>query len=204
MVAENPSPDNNTMETLIETNEELSKAMSQHQRAVLNARKVMGLGNGETGNTPPAMTSARAEPGFQPPPGPPPARTESGFAAPPGPPPTLSKPLPRKGVPQIPPPGDYAPTGSDDDENPFSDPSDTKTPPFPKDREPIATGQFNDRLGVEPYHPGFKPTENYVGGQNSAVGAVKMSAVVPETPDEEDDEREYGAKAGAKAPVYRY
>src|SRR6266536_5051004 len=35
MIAENPSPDNNTMETLIETNELVGKAMNQHQRAVL-------------------------------------------------------------------------------------------------------------------------------------------------------------------------
>src|SRR3954469_19383897 len=31
MIAENPAPDNDTMETLIETNEHLSKALNQHQ-----------------------------------------------------------------------------------------------------------------------------------------------------------------------------
>ena len=39
MRAENPSPDNETMENLLDTNEQLQTALNQHQRAVLNARK---------------------------------------------------------------------------------------------------------------------------------------------------------------------
>ncbi|ELQ36702.1 hypothetical protein OOU_Y34scaffold00645g9 [Pyricularia oryzae Y34] len=39
MTAENPSPDNDTMESLIDTNEQLQTALNLHQRAVLNARK---------------------------------------------------------------------------------------------------------------------------------------------------------------------
>lgn len=198
MVAENPSPDNDTMETLIETNEQLGKAMSQHQRAVLSARKAAGLGNGSPSPSPSAAA-------FSPPAGPPPNRTGSGFAAPPGPPPSQTKPQTRKSVPKIPPPGDYAPTGSDD-ENPFSDPklpiasaSTTHNPPFPKDKEPQNTGQFNDRLGIEPYHPGFNPTPSYVGRQDSSLGKVTMHAAVPETPDEEEGERQR-----SKEPVYRY
>ena len=198
MIAENPSPDNDTMETLIETNEQLSKAMSQHQRAILTARKAAGLGNGESGTTPPNMT--------------PPGRTESGFAAPPGPPPNHNKPARKAvgGAPQIPPPGDYAPTGVDDNENPFADPSEQVTrksqkPPFPEDKPPTATGQFNDRLGIEPYHPGFQETQSYTGRQNSSVGKLTMHAAVDD-PAEEDSTRGegYGAKAGGKAPVYRY
>jgi len=206
MIAENPSPDNDTMETLIETNEQLNKAMNQHQRAILSARKAAGLGNGEP--TPPPRPDA----GFAPPPGPPPGRTSSGFAAPPGPPPTLSNPPPRKAVknqPPIPPPGDYAPTGSDD-ENPFSDPktSTTRThnPPFPKDEPSSNTGQFNDRLGIEPYHPGFRETPSYMGRQDSSMGNVAMHAAVPETPHEDDEDRRagYGVQPGTKEPVYRY
>lgn len=44
MTSENPAPDNNTMESLIDTNEQLQTALNQHKRAVLNARKQMGLG----------------------------------------------------------------------------------------------------------------------------------------------------------------
>lgn len=192
MVAENPSPDNDTMETLIETNEQLTKALSQHQRAVLAARKASGLGGPSPSVTPP------------------PARTDSGFPAPPGPPPTLSKPTPpRKPGPQIPPPGDYAPTGLDDDENPFSDPTETSrkaVPPFPEDKPSAAPGQFNDRLGIEPYHPGFQETKSYVGRQDSSVGKVTMHAAVPEPPMDEEDEKNdgYGTKAGSQAPIYRY
>lgn len=196
MIAENPSPDNDTMETLIETNEQLSKAMNQHQRAVLSARKAAGLGNGES--TPPSVT--------------PPGRTESGFAPPPGPPPNQSRP-PRKAVskaPQVPPPGDFAPTDVDDNENPFSDPSETDSkqkPPFPKDKAPTATGQFNDRLGIEPYHPGFQETQSYTGRQDSSVGKLTMHAAGPEVSDDENENvrsEGSGAKAAGKAPVYRY
>ncbi|KAL8383539.1 hypothetical protein RB595_010645 [Gaeumannomyces hyphopodioides] len=45
MTADSPAPDNDTMESLIDTNEQLQTALSQHQRAVLNARKHMGLGD---------------------------------------------------------------------------------------------------------------------------------------------------------------
>lgn len=39
MSATNPMPDNDTMETLIDTNEQLQTALNQHNRAVLSARK---------------------------------------------------------------------------------------------------------------------------------------------------------------------
>ncbi|KAF7853275.1 hypothetical protein EAF04_010776 [Stromatinia cepivora] len=191
MIAENPSPDNDTMETLIETNEQLSKAMNQHQRAVLHARKLMGLGNGEN-TTPPARTS----PGFTPPPGPPPNQISK---------PTASS--SKRPAPPIPPPGDIAPMDDEEDErNPFSDPepSSSRRPPFPSDAPPRATGQFNDTHGVEPYHPGFKETKSYVGRQDSSIGNVTMHAAVPERDEvDDDDEPRYSVPVG-KQPVYRY
>ena len=42
MACENPAPDENTMLTLIETSEQLSIAMTKHQRAMLNARRAAG------------------------------------------------------------------------------------------------------------------------------------------------------------------
>ena len=42
IAAENPSPDADTALTLIETNDQLSMALSKHNRAVLNARKAAG------------------------------------------------------------------------------------------------------------------------------------------------------------------
>jgi hypothetical protein len=204
MVAENPSPDNDTMENLIETNEQLSKAISQHQRAVLQARKAAGLNGGIT----------------------PPPPAEFSFAPPSGPPPTLSKstaPV-RKVVgtaPQIPPPGDYAPTGSDNEDDarprhdPFADPKESVTraynPPFPRDEPTNATGQFIDRLGIEPYHPGFRETKSYVGRQDSSMGQATMHTAVqeddppsPEAGRTGGGSSEYGVQAGNKAPIYRY
>jgi hypothetical protein len=43
MNAENPHPDEDTMLTLIETNDQLNVAMSKHHRALLQARKAMGV-----------------------------------------------------------------------------------------------------------------------------------------------------------------
>ena len=226
MVAENPGPDNDTMETLIDTNEQLGKAMSQHQRAVLNARKVTGLASGTP--TPPPVGNS----GFEVPP-----RTESGFAAPPpGPPPGRRKevppPVPAGGKqrPVVPPPGDFVQVDPEE-ENPFTDPTErraktqTHNPPFPIDNEPKATGQFNDRLGVEPWHPGFKETQSYVGRQENAVDSTTMHAAVGadvnkpgaivsdrrrdrrriDNDDDDDDDGGYmNPPAGGKAPVYRY
>lgn len=193
MVAENPGPDNDTMETLIDTNEQLSLAMNLHQRSVLHARKIMGLGNGE-GTTPPSRSSS----GFTPPPGPPPSQTSRPVAS-----------SSSRSAPPIPPPGDFLPLGDDEDErDPFNDPESSSSriarPPFPSDAPPKATGQFNDTLGVEPYHPGFKETKSYVNRQDSSLGNVTMHAAVPERDeDDEDDEPRYSVPAG-KQPVFRY
>lgn len=40
--ATNPAPDEDTLLTLIETNDELSVSLSKHQHAILNARKALG------------------------------------------------------------------------------------------------------------------------------------------------------------------
>lgn len=63
--AENPAPDDATLLTLIETNEQLSQATSKHQRALLQARRVGGA----------ASTSPSPPPG--PPPMPPPRTDEN-------------------------------------------------------------------------------------------------------------------------------
>ncbi|KAK3996288.1 hypothetical protein QBC44DRAFT_377913 [Cladorrhinum sp. PSN332] len=46
MAATNPPPDNDTMESLIDTNEQLQQALNHHHRAVLQAKKHLGLGQG--------------------------------------------------------------------------------------------------------------------------------------------------------------
>jgi hypothetical protein len=86
---------------------------------------------------------------------------------------------------------------------------------FPRDQQP-PTDQFFDRLGVEPYHPGFSPTQSYMGRQDSAVGKVAMHAAGPATPEIESEkevveqnhiseEDSYGVSpVQRKAPIYRY
>lgn len=57
MVSSNPAPDNDTMESLIDTNEQLQTALSQHQRAMLSARKQLGLGGSENPSPAPEQQS---------------------------------------------------------------------------------------------------------------------------------------------------
>jgi len=193
MTAENPAPDNDTMETLIDTNDRLSKALSQHQRGVLNARKILGLGNGES--TPP---SNRSSGGFAPPSGPPP-KTNSGFAAPP-PIPSSRPAVGRKSIPQVPPPGDFAPVDdSEEEKDPFRDPT-AANPPFPSDKPSNAASQFNDTLGVEPYHPGFQETRSYMGRQDSSIGHLTMHAAV----EEEESPVISPETPHPNRPLYRY
>lgn len=45
MSATDPAPDNDTMESLIDTNEQLQQSLNHHQRAVLNAKKQLGIGS---------------------------------------------------------------------------------------------------------------------------------------------------------------
>ncbi|KAI9056224.1 hypothetical protein LZ554_001152 [Drepanopeziza brunnea f. sp. 'monogermtubi'] len=203
MIAENPSPDNDTMEQLIETNEQLNRAMNQHQRALLSARKAASQGaNGAS--TPPAADLHGA---FAPPAGPPPGRTISRTNS------TLArKPVKtnsQRSVARVLPAGPDAETSSSAWK--------TANPPFPRDEPSAATGQFNDRLGVEPYHPGFSSTPSYAGRQESSLGKAKMhAAAVPERdePDSDDDDDDDDGRRErdkmtaptipAKEPVYRF
>ncbi|KAF2770900.1 hypothetical protein EJ03DRAFT_309689 [Teratosphaeria nubilosa] len=45
---DNPAPDDDTLQTLIETNEQLSLAVSRYQRAILAARRAMGVNSSPT------------------------------------------------------------------------------------------------------------------------------------------------------------
>lgn len=176
MIAENPSPDNDTMETLIETNEELSKSLNQYQRALLAARKALGQGTSR-GNSPAGSTQEQ----HAPPPGPPPSKA------------TATPAIPPRKVQQ--PTGISGTSGGPLEENPFLDPqheADAAEPslPFPKDSEPKATGQFNDSHGVEPYHPGgFSEGQKSEGDNEQEV---------------EEHSEIYENEAAPKTPMYRY
>ena len=78
IACDNPAPDDDTMLTLIETNEQLSLAASKHQRAVLQARRATGASPSPT---------AQQNPSLPPPQGVPAAVPASSYTPPPGPPP---------------------------------------------------------------------------------------------------------------------
>nr|POE73069.1 hypothetical protein CFP56_31008 [Quercus suber] len=80
MNCQNPEPDHDTMQTLIETNEQLSLAGSRYQRALLSARRAMGMSpspsnpqqpvqpaNAFGTSPPPQQQSAFGSPALQPP-----------------------------------------------------------------------------------------------------------------------------------------
>ncbi|KAM0415925.1 hypothetical protein ACHAPT_013136 [Fusarium lateritium] len=181
MVSENPTPDNDTMENLIDTNEQLQTALNQHKRAVLNARKQMGFGERTDSQSPGISPQPQAN-GFnnhfndRPSPSgsgsggyPYPnhdvnlsakgKETES-YTPPPGPPPRAGEASSSKPLPDAP------------LENPFADPQ-----PGGSSNQggPSTTNDYLDqRLSFEPFHPGFRPTDSYLGRQDSAVGKVQM------------------------------
>ncbi|KAI1300487.1 hypothetical protein F5Y03DRAFT_364340 [Xylaria venustula] len=224
MTSENPVPDNETMESLIDTNEQLQNALNLHQRAMLNARKhvaslatdgqdLVSLDERQT-------QSNDREFGLSRRPSPPDAglgiriSESSGsrqLAAP-------ARETNGKGKGREYEPLSYA--GSS------AGPSRSRTPPTEEDpfRDPDeqagssaakgSSSRYLDqepRLAFEPFHPGFDTTPSYVGRQESAVGKEAMHGAVensssgkandhappPPAKDNSDNDSLYGA-------IYRY
>ncbi|KAI1339235.1 hypothetical protein F5Y15DRAFT_82016 [Xylariaceae sp. FL0016] len=220
MQAEDPAPDNDTMESLIDTNEQLQQALSLHQRAVLNARKhVENLGQDSHDGVSPmdesdrnglGISLGRASP------------SSSSMDQPPIPPSKANGKGKGKGKELEP----YEPA--------VAGPSRSHTPatvddPFRDPDESAAGGssgnRYHDqepRLAYEPFHPGFDTTPSYLGRQESALGKEAMHGAVPATRERDDDFKAYegrrrnGSHADSesdlydatpqksKDPVYRY
>jgi len=216
MVANDPAPDNDTMENLIDTNEQLQSALSTHQRAVLSARKQLGIGERTPVDTPspvpppeandsrpgvPHMGSSGSVPPL-------PARNNGKgketevFAPPTGPPPGKSKDFP-----------------DEPSEDPFRDPE----PPSSKAGPSSSYTTLDEpKLAFEPFHPGFQGTQSYLDRQDSAVGKVHMhgagvssssspappaegsSSKPPPKPVVDDDDDMYESTPKNKEPLYRY
>lgn len=136
---DNPPPDDDTMLTLIETNEQLSLATSRYQRSMLNARKAMGLSPSPS-QDPRGVSQQAASPPHAPPLGPPPqqmsqsafANAEDDYQAPLGPPPGQAErytgPAPSQ-LTSTPQPAQQQPLEKPHD--PFADPYDHQTNPAP-------------------------------------------------------------------------
>lgn len=232
MRAENPSPDNDTMESLIDTNEQLQSALNQHQRAVLGARKQLGIGarsgdaspaspqpsTAQYANRPQEWQQAQSSSSSSTPAPVLPIRPAEGngkgkaaesFMPPPGPPPKAPEERPS--------------------EDPFRDPQPDNghsTSSRIGGSAPAAELPSEEpRLAFDPYHPGFNTTPSYVGRQDSAVGKVTMhgadAAATPgplsgnpiqtvdlrnrqENSHEDSDDDLYESTPKRKTPVYRY
>lgn len=201
--------DDETMLTLIETNEQLSLALTKHQRAYLTARRSQSATRVPTtaGNsTPPPPTSAPYQP-------PPPRSTDSpsssssGFAPPPGPPPRLQASLaPRR--------DEYSPIDADDDDNNSNDPfADSHAPHHPLEPAHYGTSGSNDHLvSPDTARPanGFQSTPSYLQRQESAVANGTMHGASGAYGTSAGEERSREADAPDVSPVeerrvvYRY
>jgi hypothetical protein len=218
MIADSPPPDNDTMESLIDTNEQLQSALNQHQRAVLGARKQLGVGetlspispeqnqgqNGVDGlgfGRPQQWQTGKAGS----------SGSGSGGGAPPLP---ARIPLNNgKGKEtEIFQPHRHSPAGGSSSshnkdlpdepiEDPFRDP---QPEPQPSSSRPGGSNNlgletnFSDppRLSLEPFHPELNATPSYVGRQDSAVGNITMRGAAGA--DEERDKEQPGQKATLK------
>ncbi|GAB1200233.1 hypothetical protein APSETT444_009603 [Aspergillus pseudonomiae] len=137
----NPPPDEDTLLTLIEANDELSMSLSRHQRALLNARRALGQ-SGSQSPSPPETTPSGASSAIPPPV--PPRDTQNPFIPP-------AMPLATSSPSGIPPPTNNG-TGrseyrSEDFQvhNPFADNfSTTATGPSEGRREGAANDSWYD------------------------------------------------------------
>ncbi|KAF3926995.1 hypothetical protein ABW20_dc0109674 [Dactylellina cionopaga] len=174
--ADNPSPDESTMLTLFETNEQLATSLSRHQLAVFSAKQQLKQEGSRTNssNQVPQLGSPSPQPegpvmtaptGVSPIPepvtsGPVPSYGFSGFRASPSPPLAEARPY------QPPPPVQHQHTA----ENPFSDPEPWKQEqpyggrytPSPVDQSPPVLGQERHPMAdVSPVAPPSQVPHGY-------------------------------------------
>ncbi|KAK5656514.1 hypothetical protein OQA88_4491 [Cercophora sp. LCS_1] len=190
-----PSPDNDTMESLIDTNEQLQNALNQHQRAVLQAKKQLGLGERSSTSSPAVGQPDHGGP-WQ---ASPTSDSESNRGVPP--------PLPsRKALgsgkgkatepwegPTAGPSRSNNGTPHNDDADPFRDP----VPESSSSRQ-ADNGRELPRLPYEPFHPGFSPT------QGKETGGSRADPVTPVSDDGIYDDRYQATPPKKSEHVYRY
>jgi hypothetical protein len=203
IACDNPTPDDDTMLTLIETNEQLSLAASKHQRAILQARRLVGASpsppvpaNNLPASAPPSSL-AQPMPPLPPPSDALPAPSLSAPAADPFAPPPSSNPVAsQSGDSSLPPslqaapnrPREAAnPAKKEDEEDPFADRyTSTYTPPAAAP----ASDRSNGYADVsDPYHPGFQSTPSYLNRQESSANNLTMHGAQPQIAEEEDRQR---------------
>ncbi|KAF1998447.1 hypothetical protein P154DRAFT_439271, partial [Amniculicola lignicola CBS 123094] len=222
---DSPPPDDDTMLTLIETNEQLSLAASKHQRAVLQARRlhaptptpsppISTVNSNSNSNYPPPTAPA---PVPAPAPMPVPVPVPAAYGLPPVPPPSeplfvspvdvrAQEPSPTKykndDLP-LPPSLQAAPgrrANSMPEEDPFADHhSSSYGGPSGSGPPPAPPRQIEDDEGglgsKESYNPGYHSTPSYLGRQESSGNKLTMHGATHET-EEEQYARDYPANNG--------
>ncbi|MCJ1393627.1 hypothetical protein MMC18_006502 [Xylographa bjoerkii] len=180
--SDNPAPDEDTLLTLIETNDQLSMAMSKHQRAVLQARKVTGQITPDPPAVPPRDAPPQNTYPFPPqdpslPTSGPQQAQDAQIVAPPGPPPRLAMPQRPENI-----------------DNPFADSNHTMaqsgtngtstlTPSFaPPGAQPGA---------YKAYNPAYQAAPNYANRQDNSGNNPMMhgAGAEEEEPESPDDTR---------------
>lgn len=199
---DNPPPDDDTMLTLIETNEQLSLAASKHQRAILQARRAIGPSPSPPvqGNTYSSLPPVSA-----------PAATYT--------PPPPQQSAPRNDIPILPPLGlepkepsqnnatnykeelalppalQAAPgrprsgVAQDSEDNPFAD-HHTAGASAPSGQ----SGQNASSTIYTPYRQTYQPTPSYLGRQESSANNLTMHGATQKNLSEEEEyARDYPA-----------
>lgn len=213
-----PPPDDDTMLTLIETNEQLSLAASKHQRAVLQARRAIGASP-----SPPVPGNTHNNNYNALPRAPPPATTYS--------PPPAARAAPQSEIPTLPslglepnepkanmaagykkddlplPPALQAGPGrplstsngaQDPEDNPFADHHTYAAPAGPP---PGQGGESAPTNGYTPYRQEYQPTPSYLGRQESAANNITMhGAAQSNLTEEEEYAQDYPAGKRPKTP----
>ncbi|KUI72957.1 hypothetical protein VM1G_08110 [Cytospora mali] len=211
MTAENPSPDNETMESLIDVNEELQQALNSQKRAVLSARKELGLGDRSQntspqppevngGTRPPMPAASGSSSGAALPVARRPADNGKGkgkgrqepdveyASPPPGPPPGHSVAGPSRST-------NISPLSAEEGQDPFRDPE-MAVSSSSSGRGKAAAGSGAPALeepmfAEEPFHPGFtEPARSYLGRQDSAMNKVTMHGAGYGSSGHQDDGKE--------------
>lgn len=168
IACQNPAPDHDTMQTLIETNEQLSLAMSRYQRAVLAARREMGIPA-----SPPAMQEPIGHSVFAPPPSQQnmsisqpglAAAPANGWQSPAGPPPSHNT-------------AQYQREAQEQEQNPFADPSEQQ---HSNSAFPQPTQAFNIDSGAvqaKPYQQRDELENLYSSGTEARTPVSQVSPV---------------------------
>ncbi|KAI2634707.1 hypothetical protein GGS26DRAFT_520871 [Hypomontagnella submonticulosa] len=221
MTAEDPAPDNDTMESLIDTNEQLQASLSLHQRAMLNARKLVAVME-----PPPPQSQAQSRSQSRTRPDAPVSPIETDRDGSLEIPRAISRRPNGKGKEREYEPAAAGPSrthtpGPDEDEDPFKDPDPEPSGSGSKGKATGGSGSGaggsssyidEPRLAFEPFHPGFETTPSYLDRQESAIGKEAMHGAAESSTSDPRRSRGDDSNSGVydvtppkdKEPIYRY